>query len=391
MAFENGGEVVSRTVDYGFADFSTSMALKFVASSDTDLSRKNDLLEKASKLFRRSISAYSSLFDRSRGLMVPKDRLGSFSRHFSPIEWGNGYTEGNSWHHSFPPYAVSCTTVDETQDARFLCKGGLAQLHGGKEKLLEKLHSLLETTSNFQVGSYGQEIHEMTEMRAFAMGQYGHNNQPVHHILYLFAMLGDAATTQEKVREVMDKAYGEDFFAGDEDNGEQGAWFVLSALGLFSVTPGTVDYVLGSPLFRHVRISRDHFINEPFYQKTPQEVEVDENHYLDIIAFGTKHGVSHVEKVKFGNNDVQVLIQDQQLQKDGVLRFFMANEDISELPENHVDNIHGTKTVDLEGRKMKSKLQNGNKQPWENEISKELENLRAEIKFLKGKMNCMCF
>ena len=74
------------------------------------------------------------------------------------------------------------------------------------------------------MGSYNQEIHEMTEMRALAMGQYGHNNQPSHHILYLFAVLGDPATTQSAVRTVMERAYGRDFYAGDEDNGEQVWW-----------------------------------------------------------------------------------------------------------------------------------------------------------------------
>jgi putative alpha-1,2-mannosidase len=63
-------------------------------------------------------------------------------------------------------------------------------LHGGKENLISKLKQLLTIPSNFGVGSYGQVIHEMVEFRALAMGQYGHNNQPSHHILYLFAMLG---------------------------------------------------------------------------------------------------------------------------------------------------------------------------------------------------------
>jgi len=108
------------------------------------------------------------------------------------------------------------------------------------------------------VGSYGEEIHEMTEMRALAMGQYGHNNQPCHHLLYLFALLGEPSSTYSAVRMVLERAYGRDFYAGDEDNGEQGAWYVLSSLGLYSTkfTPGTTEYVLGSPVFRHVRISR---------------------------------------------------------------------------------------------------------------------------------------
>lgn len=64
------------------------------------------------------------------------------------------------------------------------------------------------------VGSYHQEIHEMTEMRSLAMGQYGHNNQPSHHILYLYTLLGDRQATEKYVREVMDRGYGEDFYAG---------------------------------------------------------------------------------------------------------------------------------------------------------------------------------
>jgi len=118
---------------------------------------------------------------------------------------------GNAWHHSFPPYAITGTGTSS---------GALVEMYGSKPKLLQKLHEMLVTPSNFRVGSYNQEIHEMTEFRAGAMGQYGHNNQPSHHILYLFALLGDAATTQSSVREVMERGYGRDFYAGDEDNGE---------------------------------------------------------------------------------------------------------------------------------------------------------------------------
>lgn len=97
----------------------------------------------------------------------------------------------------------------------------------------------------------------MSEFRALSMGQYGHNNQPSHHILYLFAMLGEPQVTHQTVRTVMDRAYGHEFYAGDEDNGEMGAWFVMSALGIFAAQPGSSDtYVLGSPIFKHVAIER---------------------------------------------------------------------------------------------------------------------------------------
>ena len=67
-----------------------------------------------------------------------------------------------------------------------------------------------------RVGSYHQEIHEMTEMRSLAMGQYGHNNQPSHHILYLYSLLGDKKSTEKYVREVMNRGYGHDFYAGGQ-------------------------------------------------------------------------------------------------------------------------------------------------------------------------------
>ena len=91
-------------------------------------------------------------------------------------------------------------------------------------------------------------------MRALAMGQYGHNNQPCHHVLWLLGLLGYRNDQDKLIREVIDRAYGVDFYAGDEDNGEMGAWFVLAALGLFSVSPASPDYVIGMPLFEKVSL-----------------------------------------------------------------------------------------------------------------------------------------
>jgi hypothetical protein len=144
------------------------------------------------------------------------------------------------------------------------------------------------------------------------MGQYSHNNQPCHHILYLFALLGDRATTEVNVRKVMNKAYGPDFYAGDEDNGEQGAWFVLSALGLYVTTPGTTDYVLGSPLFTHVHILR-----------------ADGMTTLDILAPNTNEQNVRVKKVMVNGNLINgPTVTDALLQsRNCVVEFDM--EDIS--------------------------------------------------------------
>ena len=100
---------------------------------------KQALLDKSEILKQRSIKASTSLFDPTRGLMVGKSSTGALSTGgFSDIEWGNGYTEGNAWHHSFPPYALST----------------MIGLYGSKEKYLSKLKKILTVPGDFKFGSY---------------------------------------------------------------------------------------------------------------------------------------------------------------------------------------------------------------------------------------------
>lgn len=63
--------------------------------------------------------------------------------------------------------------------------------------------------------------------------------------------------SQPSARETMDKLYtpNPDGYCGDEDNGQTSAWYVFSALGFYPVCPGSNQYVLGTPLFKHVRIN----------------------------------------------------------------------------------------------------------------------------------------
>src|SRR5690606_34710780 len=83
--------------------------------------------------------------------------------------------------------------------------------------------------------------------------QYGHSNQPAHHICYMYAHAGQPWRTQELVRDVLDRLYvGSEIgqgYCGDEDNGEMSAWWVFSALGFYPLTVGAPEYVIGAPLF----------------------------------------------------------------------------------------------------------------------------------------------
>jgi predicted alpha-1,2-mannosidase len=112
-------------------------------------------------------------------------------------------------------------------------------------------------------------IHEIREMQIAGMGQYAHGNQPIQHMLYLYNYAGEPWKCQYWVRETMRKLYqaAPDGYCGDEDNGQTSAWYVFSALGFYSVCPGTDQYVLGTPLFRkatlHLANGKDFVISAP--------------------------------------------------------------------------------------------------------------------------------
>jgi putative alpha-1,2-mannosidase len=104
------------------------------------------------------------------------------------------------------------------------------------------------------VGSYGREIHEMSEMAAVDFGQYAHSNQPSHHALYMFTAAGRRDRTQHWVHRVLNELYSPDNFCGDEDTGSMAAWYVLSALGIYSLCPGKPEWTLGAPLFEQAEV-----------------------------------------------------------------------------------------------------------------------------------------
>ncbi|GAB2594536.1 GH92 family glycosyl hydrolase [Streptomyces capparidis] len=205
---------------------------------------------------------YVHMFDESVGFFQGRNPDGT--RRLSPQEydprvWGHDYTETNGWTMAFTA----------PQDTR-----GLANLHGGRDKLAEKLDTFFatpETASPRFAGSYGGIIHEMTEARDVRMGMYGHSNQPAHHIAYLYDAAGQPWKTQERVREVLSRLYtGSEIgqgYPGDEDNGEMSAWYVFSALGFYPLVMGAPEYAVGSPLFTratvHLENGRDLVIEAP--------------------------------------------------------------------------------------------------------------------------------
>jgi len=209
--------------------------------------------------YRNRALGYANLFHPQLGFFVGRHRDGRWrytATEFDPTRWGGDYTETNAWNMAF----------HAPQDG-----AGLAALHGGRTALGNKLDLFFATPGTFEVGSYGGVIHEMLEARDVRMGQYGHSNQPSHHIPYMYAAAGQPWRIQEKVRDILDRLYvgGEigQGYAGDEDNGEMSAWWLFSAAGFYPLRMGSPEYVIGAPRFERMSIrlenGRELQINAP--------------------------------------------------------------------------------------------------------------------------------
>ncbi|MDQ0381665.1 GH92 family glycosyl hydrolase [Amycolatopsis thermophila] len=254
------GEGMSWALEGYLNDFGIAMlARKLADEAAPDDPRRREYAENA-EYFSDRAQNYVHMFDPAAGFFQGRDSSGRFrvpAGQYDPRAWGYDYTETDGWNMAF--------TVP--QDGQ-----GLANLYGGREALGRKLDQFFATpeTAGFP-GAYGGQIHEMREARDVRMGQYGHSNQPSHHILYMYDYAGQPAKTQAGVREALSRLYlGSELgqgYAGDEDNGEMSAWYVFGALGFYPLRMGSPEYAVGSPLFTkatvHLPGGRDLVVNAP--------------------------------------------------------------------------------------------------------------------------------
>lgn len=224
-------ENTARTLEYAYADFCISELAASLGKPEAEIG-----------LYAERAMNYRHVFDPLRKLMRGRNEDGSFQSPFSPYKWGDAFTEGNSWHYTWSVF----------QDIN-----GLIDLMGGRDVFVSKLDSVFNVPPIFDYSYYGQVIHEIREMQIMNMGNYAHGNQPIQHMIYLYNYAGQPWKAQEHVREVLSKLYNytPDGYCGDEDNGQTSAWYVFSALGFYPVTPGTDQYVFGSPLFKRAVLS----------------------------------------------------------------------------------------------------------------------------------------
>ena len=219
-------EAVAYDMEYALADGAAARAAEA-------LGRGED-----ARYFTERSHSYRNYFDPSTGFMRGRDSRRGWRTPFNPFastHRADDYCEGNAWQYTWlAPHDVA----------------GLESCFGSRARMLGKLDSLFTVSSVIEGAETSPDISGL-------IGQYAHGNEPSHHILYLYTMLGQPWKTAEKVREVLTTLYHDqpDGLSGNEDVGQMSAWYILSSLGMYEVEPAGGRYWFGSPLFDRAEIA----------------------------------------------------------------------------------------------------------------------------------------
>lgn len=251
---EGEPESVSQTLEYGYDDWCIAQLAKGL--------HKDDIY----KRFIKRAQAWQNMYDPKT--MFMRARLNNaFVEPFNPSEVNFHYTEANAWQYNYAvPHDI----------------GGLMQQMGGKENFAKHLDELFTASTQ----TSGREQADITGM----IGQYVQGNEPSHHMAYLYCFADQPSKTQLRVAQIMHSLYTDkpDGLSGNEDCGQMSAWFVMSAMGMYAVTPGTDQYILGTPLFKELKIHLEN--GKTFTIKAP--VVSDVNRFVNGVQL---NGKEHAE------------------------------------------------------------------------------------------------
>jgi len=275
-------ENAARTLEYSYNDWCIYKMAK-------ELKRPAKEIE----LYAKRAMNYKNVFDPETKLMRGKNKDGKFMAPFSPLKWGDAFTEGNSWHYTWSVF----------HDPQ-----GLIDIMGGRDMFVTMLDSVFAVPPLFDESYYGIVIHEIREMQIMNMGNYAHGNQPIQHMIYMYNYAGEPWKAQYWSREVMNRMYnpGPDGYCGDEDNGQTSAWYVFSALGFYPVCPGTDQYIMGAPLFKKATLQMEN--GKTLTINAPENN--DKNIYIKNMSFNgksyTKNYVTHEDMHKGGEINIEM-------------------------------------------------------------------------------------
>jgi predicted alpha-1,2-mannosidase len=279
-------ESVSKTLEYAYDDWCIAQMANEMGN------------EEVYQRFIKRAQYYKNIFDPQTGFMRAKINETWFSP-FDPWEVNFNYTEANAWQYSmYVPQDVS----------------GLMALLGGADSLSNRLDRLFDAEES----TSGRHQSDITGL----IGQYAHGNEPSHHKAYLYNYCGHPWKTQERVRQILDELYTAlpDGLCGNEDCGQMSAWYVMSAMGFYPVTPASNNYIIGSPIFRKITLHLENG-KELIIEAENQSRE---NKYIQTVSYN-------------GNVQSKSYLSHSQIEQGGYLKFVMGenpNKNWGNLPDD---------------------------------------------------------
>jgi len=200
--------------------------------------------DEADYFLKRSLN-YRELFNQETKFFHPKNKNGEFITPFDYRYSGglgarDAYDENNGWIYRWD---VQHNISD------------LVEMMGGKDIFVLELEKMYDTP----LGKPKYEFYASLPDHTGNVGQFSMANEPSLHVPYLYNYAGCPWRTQKKIRELLEQWFRNDLMGlpGDEDGGAMSAFVVFSALGFYPVTPGLPIYVIGSPIFKNVKIKLD--------------------------------------------------------------------------------------------------------------------------------------
>ncbi|RAR46722.1 GH92 family glycosyl hydrolase [Flavobacterium lacus] len=264
ISIDDEHESVSKTLEYAYDDWCIAQMAQL-------LDKKEDY-----QYFMLRSQNWKNLFNWETGFIQPK-KNGGWDKPFDPKEVNNNYTEANGWQYTF----------FVPQDIE-----GMIQAMGGEEKFEAKLdemfNSVSETSGRHQVDITG------------LIGQYAHGNEPSHHVAYLYNYVNKPEKTKEKVHFILDNFYKNDpdGLIGNEDCGQMSAWYVLSSMGIYNVTPGQPNWESVKPFFEKIKVN---FENGKEGIISNMDVDYKNNSFgfFSMNSFGSYYDIEGIQSDKY--------------------------------------------------------------------------------------------
>lgn len=312
ISMDDEHESVSKTLEYAYDDWC-------IAQMAQILNKKEDY-----QYFMKRSQNWKNIFDWETGFMRPK-KNGGWDKPFDPKEVNNNFTEGNSWHYSF----------FVPQDVL-----GMIEAYGGKEKFEAKLDEMFNSESK----TTGREQVDVTGL----IGQYAHGNEPSHHMAYLYNYVGKPEKTKEKVHYILNNFYKNtpDGLIGNEDCGQMSAWYVLSSMGIYAVTPGKPIWSIVKPNFEKIKVNFEkNYYSEIYNGKDLRFLGIEIQHRKSLPLANEIIPVPVIQAESKAFKDKLKIEIKSQNSKDEI--YYTTNDANSNLDDKEFINYTKPFTIDL--------------------------------------------